>query len=109
MHYVYILKCADGSYYTGSTSDLEHRLAEHQAGFYRGYTSTRLPVELVWSAEFPTENDAFLIEHQIKGWSRAKKEALIRSNWDELHGIVQRERKTREALKRQTEASEIRR
>lgn len=47
MPYVYILRCADGSYYTGSTSDLEHRLAEHGAGFYGGYTSKRLPVELV--------------------------------------------------------------
>jgi len=100
MHYVYILKCSDGSYYAGSTSNLERRLGEHQTGAYRGYTSTRLPVELVWSTEFPTEHDAFLTERQIKGWSRAKKEALIRGDWDRLHGIVKRERQTREATKR---------
>jgi len=99
MHYVYLLKCSDGSYYAGSTSDLAHRLAAHQAGAYGGYTSSRLPVELVWSTEFPTEHDAFLTERQIKGWSRAKKEALIRGDWDGLHGIVKQERKAREAKK----------
>ena len=99
MHTVYILKCSDGSYYVGSTSNLEHRLGEHQTGVYRGYTSTRLPIELVWSTEFPTEHDAFLIERQIKGWSRAKKEALIRNDWDGLHEIVKQERKAREAKK----------
>jgi predicted GIY-YIG superfamily endonuclease len=102
--YVYILRCSDGSYYVGSTCDLEHRLGEHQTDYFRGCTSSRLPVELVWSAEFPTENDAFLTERQIEGWSRAKKEALIRGDWDELHGIVKKERKTREARKRQAEA-----
>ena len=97
---VYLLKCSDGSYYVGSTSNLEHRLAAHQAGAYGGYTSSRLPVELVWSTEFPTVHDAFLTERQIKGWSRAKKEALIRSDWDGLHEIVKQERKTREAKQR---------
>ncbi len=100
MHYVYILKCSDGSYYIGSTSNLEFRLAQHQAGVLGGYTSTRLPVELVWSEAFQTEHDAFLAERQIKGWSRAKKEALIRGDWDGIHEIVKQERKTREAEKR---------
>jgi predicted GIY-YIG superfamily endonuclease len=105
MHYVYILKCSDGSYYVGSTSDLELRLAEHQSGKFGGYTSLRLPVELIWSADFPTEHDAFLTERQIKGWSRAKKEALIRGDRDGIHEIVKQERKTREAKKRsQTKA-----
>ena len=99
-HYVYILKCYDGSYYTGSAVDLERRLVEHQTGFFKGYTSSRLPVELVWSAEFPTEHDAFLCERQIKGWSRAKKEALIRSDIDAIHEIVKKERKERETKKR---------
>ncbi len=100
MHYVYILKCFDGSYYVGSTPDLERRLVEHQTGYFQGYTASRLPVALVWSAEFPTEHDAFLRERQIKGWSRAKKEALIRGDWDGLHEVVKQERKKREASKR---------
>ena len=99
MHYVYILKCADNSYYTGSTSDLEHRLAEHRVGLYKGYTSKRLPVHLVWSQEFPTEHEAFITERQVKGWSRQKKEALIRGDWDDLHEIVRQERRAREVRK----------
>lgn len=90
-YYVYILKCLDGSYYTGSTNKLQRRLAEHQAGKVEGYTSSRLPVELVWCAEFPSEHDAFLRERQIKGWSRAKKEALIRHDWAKLQDIVKAE------------------
>ncbi len=100
MYYVYILQCSDRSYYIGSTSDVERRLAEHEAGIYGGYTSTRLPVKLLWTAEFPTEHDAFLIERQIKGWSRVKKEALIRGDLDGIHEIVKQERQTREAKKR---------
>ncbi len=106
MHYVYILQCSDNSYYIGSTSDVERRLAEHQAGMYGGYTNTRLPVKLMWSAEFPTEHDAFLTERQIKGWSRAKKAALIRGDLDGIHEIVRQERQMREAKKRnQSKAS----
>jgi len=100
MHYVYILRCSDDSYYVGSTHDLEHRLEEHHAGSYPGYTSHRLPVRLMWSSEFPTEHDAFLTERQIKGWSRAKKEALIRGNLEGVHEIVRDERKTREGKRR---------
>jgi predicted GIY-YIG superfamily endonuclease len=84
MVWLYILKCADGSYYTGSTTNLERRIAEHQSGEIKGYTSSRLPVELVFSCEFQTENEAFIRERQIKGWSRAKKEALIRGDFDAL-------------------------
>ena len=106
MHYVYILQCSDSSYYIGSTSDVERRLAEHEAGIYGGYTSTRLPVKLLWTAEFPTEHDAFLTERQIKGWSRAKKEALVRGDFDGIHEIVKQERQTREGKKRsQSKAS----
>ena len=100
MPYVYILKCADGSYYVGSTTNLERRLAQHQAGAIKGYTESRRPVNLVWSAEFPTEHDAFLRERQMKGWSRAKKEALIRGDWEGLHEVVKQERKRREIRKR---------
>ena len=96
-HFVYILKCADGSYYTGSTHDLSQRVEQHQSGLIQGYTSSRLPVELVWHQEFPAKNEAFLLERQIKGWSRAKKEALIREDWDTIHQIVKHERIARDA------------
>jgi predicted GIY-YIG superfamily endonuclease len=82
--WVYILKCADGSYYTGSTNDLAFRLAKHQIGEGGVYTRKRLPVELVFSQEFPSEHQAFLREGQVKGWSRAKKEALIAGDFDAL-------------------------
>ena len=82
--WLYILKCADGSYHTGSTSNLPLRLAQHQAGEGGGYTSSRLPVELVYSQDFPSEHQAFLRERQVKGWSRAKKEALIRGDFEAL-------------------------
>ena len=68
----------------GSTAELERHLDEHRTGYFGGYTSTHFPVELVWFADFPTEHEAFLSERQIKGWSRAKKEALIHGNWDGL-------------------------
>ena len=84
MAWVYILKCSDGSYYTGSAIDLEKRVAEHMAGTYDGYTSKRLPVKLVFSCEEPTIFDAFLRERQIKGWTRRKKEALIKGEWNKL-------------------------
>lgn len=84
MAWVYILKCSDGSYYTGSAVDLEKRIAEHMVGIFNGYTSKRLPVELVFCCEMPTVFEAFLRERQIKGWTRRKKEALIRGEWDKL-------------------------
>jgi putative endonuclease len=85
--WVYILKCADGSYYTGSTTDLALRVAEHQAGERCTYTRRRLPVKLVYMQEFPSEHQAFLRERQVKGWSRAKKEALIRGDFDALRSL----------------------
>ena len=81
MPWVYILQCKDGSYYTGSTPDLERRLSEHQRGEGGLYTSTRLPVKLVYSYEIKNIEDAFYLECQIKGWRRAKKEALIRGDY----------------------------
>lgn len=100
MHYVYILRCSDDSYHVGSTHDLEYRLDEHGAGTFGGYTSRRRPVELIWSDGFPTEHDAFLTERQIKGWSRAKKEALIRGDLEGVHQIMRTERMAREARRR---------
>lgn len=82
--FAYILKCNDGSYYTGHTDDLDTRFAQHQAGTLGGYTAKRLPVALVWSDSFPTRDEAFATERRIKSWSRAKKEALIAGDWDLL-------------------------
>ena len=82
--WLYILKCADGSYYTGSTNNLRLRVAQHEAGEGGAYTSSRLPVELVYSQEFASEHQAFLRERQVKGWSRVKKAALIRGDFEAL-------------------------
>lgn len=76
-YFVYIVECKDGSYSTGVTSELEKRIIEHNSGFYKVYTSTRLPVKLVYSNRFTEINDAIKAEKQIKGWSIGKKEALI--------------------------------
>ena len=78
--FVYLLKCSDGSYYGGHTDDLEARLQQHQTA-ESGYTATRKPVELVWRGEFETREGALAFELQIKGWSRVKKEGLIRGDW----------------------------
>ena len=83
-YYVYILHCADGSYYTGLTEDLEIRLAQHQKGELPGYTQNRRPVQLVFSDEFSFMDDAIGRERQIKGWSKSKKEALIAGDWEGL-------------------------
>ena len=85
--WVYILKCRDASYYTGKTQNLERRIAQHQNGTYKGYTSKRLPVKLVFVEGFATYNDAIKAERQIKGWSHAKKEALIRGDFELLHAL----------------------
>lgn len=76
-YFVYIVECKDGSYSTGVTQELEKRIIEHNSGFYKGNTSTRLPVKLVYSNRFTEINDAIKAEKQIKGWSIGKKEALI--------------------------------
>ncbi len=77
---MYILECADGSYYTGSTNNLELRLAQHQAGEGANHTKKRLPVKLVYFEEFQRIDEAFYREKQVQGWSRKKKEALINGN-----------------------------
>ena len=75
--YTYILECSDGSYYTGSTIDLELRLQQHQNGAGSNHTKKRLPVKLVYMEVFTRIDEAFYREKQIQGWSRKKKEALI--------------------------------
>ena len=79
--WVYILRCSDGTYYTGHTDDLERRIAKHQTGELLGYTHDRRPVELVFSETFTDRIDALERERQVKDWSRKKKEALIRGDW----------------------------
>ena len=80
-YWAYMLYCADRSFYVGHTDDLDVRIATHMSGDFGGYTSTRLPVKLVWWDEFPSRYEALCAERQIKGWSRAKKLALIRGDW----------------------------
>ncbi|PKO47241.1 MAG: hypothetical protein CVU29_03560 [Betaproteobacteria bacterium HGW-Betaproteobacteria-22] len=84
MPYMYILKCADGSFYTGSTVNLDKRLWEHQNKFGANYTKKRLPVILVFCEEFSRIDEAYYRENQVKGWNRAKKQALIDGRYDDL-------------------------
>jgi len=78
--YMYILECSDGSYYTGSTTNLELRLQQHQSGEGANHTKKRLPVILVYYEEYSRIDEAFYREKQVQGWSRKKKEALINGN-----------------------------
>ena len=80
--YTYMLHCADRSFYVGHTDDLQTRVAQHEAGGIASYTQIWRPVKLVWSQDFSTRIEAIEAERQIKGWSRAKKLALIREDWD---------------------------
>ena len=86
--WAYMLHCRGGSYHTGHTEDLEYRVAQHQSGTIPGFTSERLPVELVWSEEFPTRDEAIEAELRVKGWSRAKKQALIRGDWEAISRLA---------------------
>lgn len=100
-YYVYILKCADGTYYTGITNNIARRLSEHQTGAnLKAYTFSRRPVYLVWGEEVATYGEALKHERQIKKWSQAKKEALIREDFDTIHQIVSEERKRKDAKKK---------
>ncbi|HHF7367474.1 TPA: GIY-YIG nuclease family protein [Legionella bozemanae] len=93
MFYVYILQCRDGSYYTGHTDNLEVRLYQHQNKIFPNcYTSTRLPVKLMYSESFNTREEAYIAEKQIQGWSRRKKEALFRQDWNALSVYASRRR-----------------
>ena len=85
--YTYILQCANGQYYVGSTTDLDKRLQEHQAGLGAKFTSKHLPIKLVYKEEFSSIELAFSRERQLHGWSRAKKEALIKGELDSLREL----------------------
>jgi putative endonuclease len=86
---MYILECADGSYYTGSTWDLERRLWEHQNGLGAKHTAKRLPVTLLYCEECERIEDAYIREKQIQGWSRKKKQALMARNLNQIHHLAE--------------------
>ena len=93
MAYMYILKCADGSYYVGSTTDLARRLEEHKAGIGAEYTKRRLPVELAYFEECQSVEEAFLREKQVQGWSRKKREALIQNQHERLPELAKKKKR----------------
>ncbi len=87
--HVYILRCADNSYYVGLAREgLDSRIGDHHSGRYRGYTYSRRPVELVWSQDFLWLTDAIVCERRLKGWRREKKEALIRGDYAALRELA---------------------
>jgi putative endonuclease len=86
--WLYILQCSDGSYYTGSTNNIELRIAQHQAGKGANYTKKRLPVELVYTQELQRIEEAYAREKQVQRWSRMKKEALIRGDFEMLPELL---------------------
>lgn len=90
MAWTYLLECSDGTYYVGSTVDLERRLAQHEAGLGAAYTRGRRPVRLVWAAEFDRIDQAFWFEKQVQGWNRRKRRALVDGRWDLLPELASR-------------------
>jgi predicted GIY-YIG superfamily endonuclease len=90
--WAYMLRCADGSFYVGCTTDLDTRIGQHQGGEQPGYTATRRPVALVWAEEFHAVDEAIAAERRIKGWSRAKKLALIAGDWGTIARLGSRAR-----------------
>ena len=85
LYSVYILKCSDGSYYTGITNDIDRRMYEHENGInITCYTYKRRPLSLLFIENFIDVNHAIEFEKQVKGWSRKKKEAIIADNWEKL-------------------------
>ena len=85
--FVYLLNCADRSYYCGHTDNIEIRMQQHDLSD-SGYVSTRKPFDLVWQGEFETREGAIAFERQIKGWSRAKKDALIAGDWNHIKELA---------------------
>ena len=86
--WVYILQCADESYYTGHTDSLEERIGKHMDGRMGGYTSARLPAKLVFTEQFVSRTEALEMEQRIKGWNRKKKEAMMRGDWKEVQRLA---------------------
>ena len=97
--YLYILKCFNDLYYTGSTIDLDKRFEQHQSGEGSNFTKKHLPVELVYFEEFDRIDNAFYREKQIQGWSRVKKEALIKGESNQLHSLSECRNETHSRFK----------
>jgi putative endonuclease len=97
--YMYILLCSNGQYYTGSTNNIERRLAQHQEGEGSNFTRKHLPVKLVYLEEFDRIDDAFHREKQVQGWSRKKKEALIKMQYEKLPELSKNRASTSSATK----------
>jgi putative endonuclease len=99
MSWAYILECADGTFYTGSTTDLDRRVGEHNDGLGAAYTRRpgRRPVKLVWAADFERIDEAFAFEKRIAGWNRKKKLALINNQWTLLPELASRAWRFRDA------------
>lgn len=96
MAHVYLLLCNDGTFYVGSTSNLDARLWMHQQGRGAEYTKDRLPVTLVWAQEFERVVDAFAVERKLHGWSHAKKQAVVDGNWHLLPSLARSSKRKRE-------------
>ncbi len=91
MAWTYIVRCSDGSYYVGSTIDLERRISEHNSpDLGAAYTRRRRPVTLAWSAEFERIDEAYAYEKRLQGWNRRKREALIRGELSLLPDLSRR-------------------
>ena len=88
---MYILQCADDSYYVGSTWNLEKRLWQHNQGLGAQYTARRLPVKLVYSEEYDSIAKAFEREKQVQNWGRKKREALIKGDYDSLPAMSRKD------------------
>jgi putative endonuclease len=86
--WTYMLHCRGGSFYVGHTDALEHRIAQHETSAIPGFPRDHLPVKLVWSEVFRTREEALAMERKLKGWSRAKKIALIRGDWNEISRLA---------------------
>jgi predicted GIY-YIG superfamily endonuclease len=108
--YVYILECSDGTYYTGHTDNLDHRMAQHSDGTGSRYTSKRRPLKLLWATDCQTREEAWELERRLHGWSRAKKEALMRGDLQALPGLaLNREAREARALAlRQAQGERVR-
>ena len=96
--WAYMLHCNAGRFYVGHTDDLDRRIAQHETGALPGFTRDYLPVKLVWSESFPTRYEAQMAERKLKGWSRAKKLALIRGDWDEISRLARNKTEEKQAF-----------
>ena len=86
--WAYMLHCNGGRLYVGHTDSLERRIAQHESGAFPGFTRDYAPVQLIWSEAFGTRIEALEAERRLKGWSRAKKLALVRGDWDEISRLA---------------------